>query len=179
MSEAVYSVTVTDTAPVLLRTKEENLLPRLQQVIEQSRDLQKQLEKARTSGGADVVSTLLDSAVSVDGVRIVASGGGYGSVDEMKALGDVLRERMGSGVAVLAETEGDKPMIVAVVTDDLIQRGVRADALVREVAAKVGGKGGGRPHMAQAGVGDPARLPEALQGVPDLVRSLLPAGAAA
>ncbi|HYR10146.1 MAG TPA: alanine--tRNA ligase [Longimicrobium sp.] len=163
----------------LLRTKEENLLPRLQQVLDQSRDLQKQLEKARTSGGADVVSTLLDSAVSVDGIRVVASGGSYGSVDEMKALGDLLRERLGSGVAVLAETEGGKPMLVAVVTDDLIQRGVRADAVIREVAAIVGGKGGGKPHMAQAGVGDPSRLGEALQRVPELVRPLLTAGAPA
>jgi alanyl-tRNA synthetase len=163
----------------LLRTKEENLLPRIQQVVEQTRDLQKQLEKARTSGGADVVSTLLESAASLDGVRVVASGGAYGSVDEMKALGDVLRQRLGSGVAVLASTDGDRPMLVAVVTDDLIQRGVRADAVVREVAAIVGGKGGGKPHMAQAGVGDPSRLAEALDRVPELVRPLLGAGAPA
>jgi alanyl-tRNA synthetase len=166
-------------AAALLRTKEENLLPRIQQVVEQTRDLQKQLEKARAGGGADLVQKLLDGAASVDGVRVVASGGAFGSVDEMKALGDVLRQRLGSGVAVLASTEGDKPMLVAVVTDDLIQRGVRADAVVREVAAVVGGKGGGKPHMAQAGVGDPSRLQEALAGVPDLVRPLLGAGAPA
>ncbi|HEV3051426.1 MAG TPA: alanine--tRNA ligase, partial [Longimicrobium sp.] len=162
-------------AAALLRTKEENLLPRLQQVVEQGRDLQKQLEKARAGGGADLVQKLLDGAASVDGVRVVASGGAFGSVDEMKALGDVLRQRLGSGVAVLASTEGDKPMLVAVVTDDLIQRGVRADAVVREVAAVVGGKGGGKPHMAQAGVGDPSRLQEALASVPDVVRPLLAA----
>jgi alanyl-tRNA synthetase len=166
-------------AAALLRTKEENLLPRLQQVVEQGRDLQKQLEKARAGGGADLVQKLLDGAASVDGVRVVASGGAFGSVDEMKALGDVLRQRLGSGVAVLASTEGDKPMLVAVVTDDLIQRGVRADAVVREVAAVVGGKGGGKPHMAQAGVGDPSRLQEALASVPDVVRPLLAAGAPA
>ena len=163
----------------LLRTKEENLLPRLHQVIDQTRDLQKQLEKARTSGGADVVSTLLNGAASVDGIRVVSSGGAFGGVDEMKALGDVLRQRLGSGVAVLADTEGEKPMLVAVVTDDLIQRGIRADAVVREVAAIVGGRGGGKPHMAQAGVADPSRLQEALDRVPELVRPLLTAGAPA
>ncbi|HZG42659.1 MAG TPA: alanine--tRNA ligase, partial [Longimicrobium sp.] len=89
-------------AASLLKTREENLLPRIQQVLEQGRDLQKQLEKARTSGGADAVQALLDSAASVDGVRVVASTGAFGGVDEMKALGDVLRERLGSGVAVLA-----------------------------------------------------------------------------
>ncbi|HEU4882986.1 MAG TPA: DHHA1 domain-containing protein, partial [Longimicrobium sp.] len=163
----------------LLRTKEENLLPRIQQVVEQTRDLQKQLEKARTSGGADQMQALLDGATVIDGVRVVVERGGYSGVDEMKTRGDLLRERLGSGIAVLAETDGGKPMIVAVVTDDLIQRGVRADAVVREVAAIVGGKGGGKPHMAQAGVGDPSRLGEALDRVPELVRPLLAAGAPA
>jgi alanyl-tRNA synthetase len=163
----------------LLRTKEENLLPRLRQVVEQTRDLQKQLKEARTSGGMDRVGSMLASAVSVDGVSVVVASGAFGSVDDMKSDGDELRERMGSGVAVLAETGGGKPMIVAVVTDDLIQRGVRADAVVREVAALVGGKGGGKPHMAQAGVGDPSRLGEALDRVPELVRPLLAAGAPA
>jgi alanyl-tRNA synthetase len=162
----------------LLRTKEANVLPRLRQVLDQSRDLQKQLEKARTSGGGDVVQTLLDSAVPVDGTRVIVSGGAYGSVDDMKALGDRLRETLGSGVAVLAETH-DKPMLVVVVTDDLIQRGIRADAVVREVAALVGGKGGGKPHMAQAGVGDPSRLPEVLERGVEIVRPLLAAGAPA
>jgi alanyl-tRNA synthetase len=165
-------------AAALLKTRDENLVPRIQQVLEQGRDLQKQLEKARTSGGGDVVSTLLASAANVDGVRVVTSSGAFGSVDEMKALGDGLRERLESGVAVLAETEGGKPMIVVVVTDDLIRRGIRADAVVREVAALAGGKGGGKPHMAQAGVGDPSRVPGAMEKVREIVEGLL-AGAPA
>jgi alanyl-tRNA synthetase len=165
-------------AASILKTKEGNLQTRLQQVVEQTRDLQKQLEKARAGGSGDVVQSLIDGAASVDGTRVIVSGGGYGSVDDMKALGDRLRETLGSGVAVLVETEG-KPMIVAVVTDDLIQRGVRADAVVREVAALVGGKGGGKPHIAQAGVGDPSRLPEVLQRGVEIVRPLLAAGAPA
>jgi alanyl-tRNA synthetase len=165
-------------AAALLRTRDDNLLPRIRQVLEQGRELQKQLEKARSSGGADAVSALIAGAVAIDGVRVVTSGGAFGSIDEMKSLGDLLREKLGSGVAVLAETEGGKPMLVAVVTDDLIRRGVRADAVVREVAAVVGGRGGGKPHMAQAGVGEPERVPEALAQVPEVVRALL-AGAPA
>jgi alanyl-tRNA synthetase len=159
----------------LLRTKEDNVLTRIRQVVEQTRDLQKQLEKARTSGGGDILQTLLDEAVVVDGVRVVSSVGTFGGVEATKALGDRLREKLGSGVAVLADVE-DKPMIVAVVTDDLIQRGVRADAVVRAVAALAGGKGGGKPHIAQAGVGDPARVPEAMAQVVEIVRPLLAAG---
>jgi alanyl-tRNA synthetase len=162
----------------LLRTKEENLLPRLRQVIDQTRDLQKQLEKARTSGGGDIVQVLLDDAVAVDGVRVVSNAGTFGGVEATKALGDRLREKLGSGVAVLADLD-DKPIIVAVVTDDLIRRGIKADAVVRAVAALAGGKGGGKPHIAQAGVGDPSRVPEAMAQVVEIVRPLLAAGAPA
>ena len=68
---------------------------------------------------------------------------------------------------------GDKQALLAFVTDDMISRGVRADAVVREVAAVVGGRGGGRPHMAQAGVEDPERLEEALVAGASAVRELL------
>jgi len=82
-------------------------------------------------------------------------------------------------VAVLGvEMTGDKRALLVFVTDDLIRRGVRADAVVREVAALVGGKGGGRPHMAQAGVEDPTRLDEALAAGVGTVRELLSAGVA-
>jgi alanyl-tRNA synthetase len=73
---------------------------------------------------------------------------------------------------------GEKRALFAFVTDDLIGRGVRADAVVRDVAAIVGGKGGGRPHMAQAGVEDATRLDEALHAGLEKVRELLSVGAA-
>ena len=73
---------------------------------------------------------------------------------------------------------GGKRALFAFVTDDMISRGVRADAVVREVASVVGGRGGGRPHMAQAGVEDPSRLDEALASGADAVKALL-AGAQA
>ncbi len=165
-------------AASLLKTREENLLPRIQQVLEQGRDLQKQLEKARTSGGGDVVSTLLASAANVDGAKVIAAPVDVAGADELRTLGDTLRERLGSGVAVLSATLGERASIFAVATDDMVSRGVRADVLVREVAALAGGKGGGKPHMAQAGVGDPSRVPGAMEKVREIVEGLL-AGAPA
>jgi alanyl-tRNA synthetase len=162
----------------LLRTREDNLLPRLQQLLEQNRELQRQLERARTQGGGDVVASLLNGAESIDGARVIAASVEVGDADELRALGDRLRERMGSGVAVLSAALGERTALFAVATDDMVSRGVRADAVLREVAAAAGGKGGGKPHMAQGGVGDPARVPEALARVPEIVRPLL-AGAAA
>jgi alanyl-tRNA synthetase len=77
-----------------------------------------------------------------------------------------------------AELPGDKQALFAFVTDDMISRGVRADTVVREVAAIVGGRGGGKPHMAQAGVEDASRLDEALTSGVTAVRELLAGGRA-
>jgi alanyl-tRNA synthetase len=68
---------------------------------------------------------------------------------------------------------GEKKTLFAFVTDDLISRGIRADVVVREVAALAGGKGGGRPHMAQAGVGEPDKLDHALKEAGSIVRRLV------
>jgi alanyl-tRNA synthetase len=162
-------------AAAALRTREENLLPRLQQVLEQNRDLQKQLERARTQGGGDVVGRLVDGAQTVDGTKVIAQAVEADGADGLRAIGDQLRERLGSGIAVIAGG-GERPMMLAVVTDDMITRGIRADAVIREVAAIAGGKGGGKPHMAQAGVGEPGRVDEALAKVLEIVRPMLAKG---
>jgi alanyl-tRNA synthetase len=164
-------------AAALLRTRDDNLLPRLQALLAEQKELQKQLERARASGGADVVSTLLAGAASVDGVRVVAASVEVADNDELRALGDRLRERLESGVAVLAAALGERTALFAVATDDMVSRGVRADVVVREVAALAGGRGGGKAHMAQAGIPDASRVPAALEKVLDVVRPLLAASA--
>jgi alanyl-tRNA synthetase len=79
---------------------------------------------------------------------------------------------------LVAEMPGDKWALFTFVTDDLVSRGVRADAIVKQIASIVGGRGGGRPHMAQAGIEDPTRVDEALAAGADKVRELV-AGATA
>ena len=84
--------------------------------------------------------------------------------------------RESGGAVLAAKMPGEKHALFAFVTDDMISRGVRADAVVREVASLVGGRGGGRPHMAQAGVEDPTRIDEALAAGVEAVRGLLSGG---
>jgi alanyl-tRNA synthetase len=160
----------------ILKTREDNVVARAQALVEEGRELGRQLERARASGGGDRIGELLAGARSVDGARVIAAPVDIVDAEEARALGDRLRERMGSGIAVFATTGPDRASLFAVATDDLIQRGVRADVVVREVAAHAGGKGGGRPHMAQAGVPQPERIPEALAKVEEVVRSLLARG---
>ena len=90
-------------------------------------------------------------------------------VDAMREMTDWFRARVGSGVVVLGATIEGRPQIVAAVTDDLTGRGLHAGKLAGAVAKVVGGGGGGKPTLAQAGGRDPKRLTEALALVPGLV----------
>jgi alanyl-tRNA synthetase len=95
-------------------------------------------------------------------------------VKSLQALGDALREQLGSGVAALGATLDDgKSTLLVVATDDARDRGVRADAVIKELALLAGGRGGGKPHMAQAGIPDATRLPDALAALERTVRTLL------
>jgi alanyl-tRNA synthetase len=170
---AVQREELLNQAAAAVKTTPDTLVRRLEQILDENRELRRQLEKARQAGSADVVGELLAAAEDVDGAKVVARQIEAGSADELRAVGDRLRERLGSGAAVLAAGSDDRVALIAVVTDDLISRGVRAGDLVKEVAKATGGSGGGRPHMAQGGVGDVAQLADALRRTTDLVRRAL------
>jgi len=122
----------------------------------------------------------LDGAVrvteQVDGVRVVAARVDGATHEALRAAGDRLRERMGGGVYVIAGAAGDRVHLVAMVTPDAQARGLRADVLLRALAAALGGSGGGRADLAQGAGRDPAALAGALDGLPGRVRDLLATG---
>jgi alanyl-tRNA synthetase len=141
------------------------------QLIEERRALERRIDEAMRGGG-DQLETLLEKAVSVgkNGVRYVSGTVRAGDVRELQVFGDALRERLGSGVGVVGSKFSDgKGGLIVVVSDDLRERGIRADALVKEIAAAAGGKGGGKAHMAQAGLPDADRFDEAAQRGLELV----------
>jgi alanyl-tRNA synthetase len=158
-----------------LRTPPDAVERRVQQLAEERRALEKKLEEA-LRGGGDELQKLIAAAKPLDGngARLVV---GEVHVDDAKALqglGDALREQLASGVGLLAARLGDgKGSLLAIVTDDLRARGLRADAIVRDVAALAGGRGGGKAHMAQAGIPDADRMVAALNEAPRLVAALL------
>jgi alanyl-tRNA synthetase len=150
---------------------------RVRAIVDERRALEKRLDEAhRGSGGGDRVAQLLGAARTVDSVRVVAAPVAVADARELEALSDALRERLGSGIGVLAASLADgKHTLLVVVTDDLRDRGVRADELVRSLAAIAGGRGGGKPHRAQAGIPDPGRFPDILAQVEATVTPLLAA----
>ena len=158
----------------LLKSTPGAVVRRLQSVLEERRTLEKKLDEAIRSGGSSGVQQLIDRATSVDGVTVVAAAVPAMDMKSLQSLGDALREKMGSGVAVLSASFDDgKHSLLGIVTDDLRERGLRADNLIRDVAAVAGGRGGGKPHMAQAGIPDADKLPDALAAGPGVVQAHL------
>ncbi len=163
----------------MLKTQPDNLARRAEQLLAEKAEVERLLDEVRAEGGGGEDITTEE--------EIEISGGGTASyrglrlrardLDDARKWGDTFLAAGESGVAVLAaEMPGEKHALFAFVTDDMISRGVRADAVVREVASLVGGRGGGRPHMAQAGVEDPTRIDEALAAGVEAVRGLLSGG---
>jgi alanyl-tRNA synthetase len=158
----------------LLKSSPNAIERRLQSVLEERRSLEKKLEEALRSGGSSGVQQLIDRAAKVDGVTVLAAAVPAMDMKSLQALGDAVREKIGSGVAVLSASFSDgKNSLLGIVTDDLRERGLRADEIIRDVAGVVGGRGGGKPHMAQAGIPQGDRLPEALAAVPGVVQAHL------
>jgi alanyl-tRNA synthetase len=150
-----------------LKTTPENLQHRVDQISDELRDLQKNLEKARRTGSSDAVGELLGKARQVSGVLMVAEMVDVESSDDLRALADRLRERLGSGAAVLAS--GSLGTLVAISTDDMISRGVRADQLIKGVTAITGGSGGGKPNFAQGKLGDASKVDAAFAALESIV----------
>ncbi len=136
---------------------------------------QKELERRTAGLMAEAArfdpKEVLKSATEVDGVKVVARCLPVDSVKTLRVAGDRLRDQMGSGIVVLiAELDG-KVSLLAMVSKDLTGR-YRAGEIVKRVAELVGGHGGGRPDMAQAGGNQPAKIPAALTAVPGIVATM-------
>ncbi|TAJ95903.1 MAG: alanine--tRNA ligase [Gammaproteobacteria bacterium] len=155
-----------------LKTDPDQAPQRLAQVLERTRRLEKELDqlksKVATSAGAD----LHNEAVEIGGLKVLARKLDGADPKTLRETVDRLKDKLGSAVLVLAAVEGQKVSLVAGVTPDAVDR-VQAGKLVNFVAGKVGGKGGGRADLAQAGGTDPAGLAQALADVSDWVRAQL------
>jgi alanyl-tRNA synthetase len=137
---------------------------RLAQIQEQVKALEKELGRYKSKLAASQGDDLADLAVEVRGHKVLAAHIEGGDVKALRELADKLRDRLKSCALVLGTTAADKVSLIAAVTPDLHAR-VKAGELVNFVASQVGGKGGGRPDMAQAGGNEPDQLPQALAGV--------------
>jgi alanyl-tRNA synthetase len=137
------------------------------------RAAEREIERLHGRLAGAQAGNLVDQAVNVDGVRVLAAKVEVESKDAMRQLGDRLRDQLQSGVVVLGGVVGDSPSLIAMVTKDIVARGVKAGDLVRQASAQIDGRGGGRPELAEAGGKNAAGLPDALAMVPGLVEQAL------
>jgi len=129
-----------------------------------------ELRDGKRAAAAGSLDALVDGAVEVSGVRVLAARVDAEDRDALLQLGDRARDLLGSGVVALAAEWEGKATLLITVTADRVESGLHAGNLVKTVAAVVGGRGGGRPNTAQAGLPGPESVAGALAAVPDAVR---------
>jgi alanyl-tRNA synthetase len=142
------------------------------QLLEKHRQVEKELQQLKGKLASNQGSDLAGQAVDIDGIKVLAARLEGADSKVLRETLDQLKNKLGSAAVVLAAVTGDKISLVAGVTKDQTGR-LKAGDLVNAVASRVGGKGGGRPDMAQAGGNQPEHLDAALQAVPDWVRQQL------
>ncbi|MCC6454324.1 MAG: alanine--tRNA ligase [Caldilineaceae bacterium] len=162
-----------DEVADLLHAKPDELKNAAQQLLTQNQQLQKEIAQLRQKLAQQNSASLLDKAVKVNDVTVLTTPLDAADVDTLRQMTDWLRDKLGSAVVVVGAVIGDKPQLVAAVTPDLVSRGMHAGNLLREAAKVMGGGGGGRPDMAQAGGKDAAKLEDALATVPTWVKTNL------
>jgi len=154
--------------------KPEELSTRVETLQEEFKKLQAQLKKIQAADLAGVIDKLLDEATVINGTKLVVGQLPPVAVDQVRTQIDRIRQKEKSAMIAFgsADDEGKVSLFIAL-TNDLVAKGLKAGELIRPVAEIVGGKGGGKPDMAQAGGKDPAKLAEALAKAKDLGQKAL------
>jgi alanyl-tRNA synthetase len=152
-----------------LKAQPEHLVRRVEQLLEERGRLEARLAEATRTGGGLATS---GDVFNVAGVELTVADTLSDDKAELGRIADSFREGRRNGVLVLFSSAG-RGSINVTLTDDLVSAGRKAGDLVNRIAALSGGKGGGRPHFASAGAGDPERLPAARAATPELVTAWL------
>ncbi len=157
----------------VLNAGAEEIPARVESLTAKIRDMEKEIKRLRTEG-AFSGDNIIGDAKDVDGFKVAAARLDVQDANELKAAADTVRDKLKSGVGVLGAAINDKVTIVVTVTDDLIkEKGLKAGDIVKKVAEKVGGSGGGKPHMAMAGGKNVDMLDDALASAADEIKAML------
>jgi len=149
---------------------------RLEAVINGNRQLQKEVFQLRQEQAKSQFADLLGQMQEVDGIPLLVAQVDVGDMNTLRDMTDWFRDRVDTGIAVLAavlENRENRVILIVAVSEDLVSRGIKAGDIVGQVARMVGGGGGGRPTLAQAGGKDPGKLPQALAAIPDIITASL------
>ena len=165
-----------DEIDEIVRATPETVVKKIQSLVDEKKTLEKKVDDA-TRGATNVeLERVLNMVQRVEAISVIATTVSVTDMKELTALADSVRDRLGHGVAVLAAEVNGKHTMVAVVSDSVRENlGLRADTILKEVAAIAGGRGGGKAHLAQAGIPDGSKVQTALAAVAPTVRKMLEA----
>jgi len=153
----------------LIKAKPDNVEEKTAQLVQRTRQLEKELEILKSKLASSAGSDLASSAQNINGIKVLASQLEGADSKSLRDTVDQLKNKLGSAAILLSAVDGEKITLIAGVTKDVTDK-IRAGDLVAHVASQVGGKGGGRPDMAQGGGTQPENLSAALDSVPDWVK---------
>ena len=139
-----------------------NLADKIEHMLAEIKALQSEIESMKSKAAKEALGDVMDQVKEVKGVKLLATAVEGVDMNGLRDLGDQLKEKLGEGVIVIASNAGDKVNLIAMATDEAMAKGAHAGNLIKGIAGLVGGGGGGRPNMAQAGGKNPAGIPDAI-----------------
>lgn len=157
----------------LVKATPDKLVARLESLLAEQKELARELEKLKAKMAGGAADDILGKKVDIAGVAVLVTEVKDTDANGMRTLGDQLKNKLGSGVIVLAGGSGDKVNLLAMATDDVVAKGVHAGNIIKAAAAVCGGGGGGRPNMAQAGGKDASKIGDALETAKALIATQL------
>jgi alanyl-tRNA synthetase len=175
--EAAYQllndqISILKEAAGKLKTAPKEVANRIESLLGEIKQLQRENESLSAKLGNIEAGSLVSKIKDIDGIKVLSARVQATDMNNLRNMADDLKQKIGSGILLLGSVNDDKVNLIAGVTNDLIEKGYHAGKLIKEVAARCGGGGGGRADMAQAGGKDPKKLDTALAFVEEWVKSV-------
>ena len=146
-----------------------NLIEKIEHMLADMKAMQSEIESLKSKAAKDALGDVMNQVTEVNGVKLLATSVEGVDMNGLRDLGDQLKEKLGQGVVVIASSANDKVNLIAMATDEAMAKGAHAGNLIKGIAGLVGGGGGGRPNMAQAGGKNPAGIPDAIAKVAEVL----------
>ncbi|MCI8341812.1 MAG: alanine--tRNA ligase [Firmicutes bacterium] len=154
----------------ITKSTPEGIVKRVETLIAEQKSLAKELNAIKTKMAGESVENIASEKIDVNGINVICAEISGAGNDELKTIGDELKNRLGSLVAVLASANGEKVNFVAMATEDAVKKGAHCGKIVKEAASICGGGGGGKPNMAQAGGKDSSQIGTALKKALEVIK---------
>ena len=160
-------------AAKLVKAKPEQLADKIQHLMAENKALGSEIESLKSKMAKDAMGNVMDQVQQIEGVKLLATSVEGVDMNGLRDLGDQLKEKLGEGVILLVSAAGEKVNLMAMATEEAVSQGAHAGNLIKACAACVGGGGGGRPNMAQAGGKNPAGVKDALAKASEVLKEQL------